>query len=72
MPAIESQLDSHSASFAANRDAMLNQAEAQVLMAKLQPSQSASLRSLALERLLTANAITPAAGVNAGLLQSLR
>jgi eukaryotic-like serine/threonine-protein kinase len=54
------------------RDAMLNQAEALILMATLQPSQSAELRSLALARLRAANAITPVAGINAALLQSLR
>jgi len=53
------------------RDAMLNHAEALLLMSRLKPAEATSLRALARERLMAANAITPLAGVNAAMLKSL-
>ena len=47
------------------RDAMMNHAEAMVSMSRLKPVVATSLRALARERLLAANAITTLAGVNA-------
>ncbi len=54
-----------------SRDAMLNHAEALLLLGRLKPLDAVALRALARERLLAANAITPLAGVNAAMLQSL-
>ena len=53
------------------RDAMLNHAEALLLMSRLKPVEATSLRALARERLLAANAITTLAGVNAAMLKNL-
>ena len=50
---------------------MLNHAEALLLLGRLKPLDAVALRALARERLLAANAITPLAGVNAAMLQSL-
>ena len=54
-----------------SRDAMLNHAEALLLMGRLKPPDAVALRALARERLLAANAITPLAGVNAAMLRTL-
>lgn len=53
------------------RDAMLNHAEALLLMSRLKPVEATALRALARERLMAANAFTPLAGVNAAMLKSL-
>ncbi len=53
------------------RDALLNHAEAVLLMSRLKPVEATALRALARERLMAANAITPLAGVNAAMLKNL-